>query len=357
MIVAVAVYLVLAGVDSESFEGHSIAVDRPSVKLGVLYPGSHATTSVPFRLTNRRRAPIEFGKPTTTCWCLEPQLPSRSLAPGKSMSVEVRLKELKTYGPFLERVEIPTNDPEVSNLRLTVSGEFWPIVMLNPSVLRFDPIRVGETATQGVELVAHDGKPFSIRSAEFDSENFDVDFVSNVTAKSNRLRVTFRPRSGDPPEIHREFKLRIAHPKVSAVALRVVAQVAAPFVAIPPRLLALRTEPGGLTERSFEIEGPTSHVPVVQSISVVDGPWEVSKWRSKTSNVQNRARIDVLLKSPDTLGLHTGSIQVSCEPAGLGGSAAEIRLPFSGFVRKSLTNPPSSDERESKPNPTEAHPE
>ncbi|WP_298868787.1 DUF1573 domain-containing protein [uncultured Gimesia sp.] len=95
-------------------------VEKPLYEFGEMAVGQ--TLSHKFILKNEGEVPLEVKKGTTTCKCTLSEMKDNSVAPGKSIEIELTWTPKSTQEIFGQTATVYTNDPKNQELKLQIRG-------------------------------------------------------------------------------------------------------------------------------------------------------------------------------------------------------------------------------------------
>ncbi len=160
-----------------------------------------------FTVKNGGDAPLTLKVAFTTCKCTVGIAQDASIAPGQSTEVRLEWVANVGAGSFRQSASLDTNDPLHSQISLDIVGEVIENHIIEPASFVFDLIRVGESKSARVAVMATIDGPLTIDRPEFTNaatrEYFDVRIepasrgdLPDPTAKSGAfVTVTVRPNA------------------------------------------------------------------------------------------------------------------------------------------------------------------
>ncbi len=146
------------------------------IQFGVVPPGTRVVQRVSVKYSGRNRdwKLTEVVAPSPALKASFTEV-SRGglLRGGVEYHVEVVLQAGTEPGPLNETVYVKTNDPAQPLLRIAVSAVIAAVVECSPAQVQFDPVPLGQTATQRVLVRA--ARPFRILSVEGEGQGISVE--------------------------------------------------------------------------------------------------------------------------------------------------------------------------------------
>ncbi|RIK77399.1 MAG: hypothetical protein DCC67_12740 [Planctomycetota bacterium] len=148
------------------------AVDETTYNFGKMESGATQRRAFPIRNAGRIPLTVEFV--SHTCKCTEVLLDGQHaepgvtavVKPGEQIEVVLEWEAPPTAGPFRHGATFTTNDPARSRLELTVEGDVVESTTLEPSILSFGTVQVGQAGRAevyvmsflepGVEVLSHE---------------------------------------------------------------------------------------------------------------------------------------------------------------------------------------------------------
>ncbi|MGE3315733.1 MAG: DUF1573 domain-containing protein [Planctomycetaceae bacterium] len=86
-----------------------------------------------FRIKNEGTVPLKLSKGSTTCKCTISNLPTRELAPGGTVEIEISWTPRELDNNFRKEARIQTNDPDNAEIKLKVFGKVVQEFIVAPS--------------------------------------------------------------------------------------------------------------------------------------------------------------------------------------------------------------------------------
>jgi hypothetical protein len=116
-------------------------------------------------VTNKRDTPLTIGSVQPMCSCMT-EKSDRSIAPGKTGTISLRLETADYSGPVTEAALIQWVDSAVPVTRVELKLDVKPVLQVLPKKLVRFKAALGKVVTQSVDLKAADGKPFKVTGVE-----------------------------------------------------------------------------------------------------------------------------------------------------------------------------------------------
>ncbi len=153
-----------------------VSLQPGAIQFGVVPPGTRMVHRVQVKYSGRNRD-WKLTEAVAPSPALKVSLTEVSrgglLRGGVEYQVDVALHAGTEPGPLNETVYIKTNDPAQPVLRIAVSAVIAAVVECSPAQVQFDPVPLGQTATQRVLVRA--ARPFRILSVEGEGQGISVE--------------------------------------------------------------------------------------------------------------------------------------------------------------------------------------
>jgi len=121
-------------------------------KFGKIERGT--SMSHAFKIRNVGDAPLHVEVGSTTCKCTVGNLPKNDVEPNEETEVLLEWTAKTGPGPFRHGATLLTNDPLHSRIELYVEGQVVDSTSMSPAELVFGAVRVGETQTSHLYVMA-----------------------------------------------------------------------------------------------------------------------------------------------------------------------------------------------------------
>jgi hypothetical protein len=122
-----------------------LVVDNPNYDFGEFWPDAKLYHE--FILTNNGEHPVEILSVKPSCGCTVAETYDRVIAPGSIGKIPVSLKPEKVSGKFQKNVNVTTDLPSQSSLRLTVKGNARKFIEIEPRFFNFGTIQESDSAS------------------------------------------------------------------------------------------------------------------------------------------------------------------------------------------------------------------
>lgn len=222
-------------------------VGGTSHDFGTMQQGSSKSHAFTFR--NIGTAPMELEVAGSSCRCTIGKLTKSSLAPGEETEVALQWKATGVLDKFSQTATIATNDPEHSQVLLSVKGIVARTVLIEPPSITLGDVSVSEGVARSAFVFGYGEEPLEVKNVEWADQH---------TADMVEIKVT-------PVEIDKE---KFAHHERANGAARIdlVFKSGMPLGPINSRL-SIETNIKNVTDVDFPVTGT-----VVGDIQVLAGP-------------------------------------------------------------------------------------
>ncbi|MBA2225885.1 DUF1573 domain-containing protein [Thermogemmata fonticola] len=153
-----------------------VSLQPGAIQFGVVPPGTRVVQRVLIKYSGRNRdwKLTEVVAPSPALGASLTEV-SRGglLRGGVEYHVDVVLQAGTEPGPLNETVYVKTNDPAQPVLRIAVSAVIAAVVECSPAQVQFDPVPLGQSATQRVLVRA--ARPFRILGVEGEGQGVSVE--------------------------------------------------------------------------------------------------------------------------------------------------------------------------------------
>ena len=201
-----------------------VSVNPGAVAFGTVPPGTKSAQAVKVEYKGRMRdwritdvaAPhgpfdVQVGEPTR----------GGPLRGGAEYTVTVALKATAPPGPLADTITLRTNDPANPVITLTVSGAVAVPLEVAPARVRFEPVAVGQSASQRVLVRA--GRPFRVLGVDGAAGDLTVELPATTNPLPlHAITVKFDPTRIGP--VAAELRVRTDLDGGAAVTIPVEAE-------------------------------------------------------------------------------------------------------------------------------------
>ncbi len=136
--------------------------------FGTMQQGSKKTHTFMFK--NIGSAPMNLELGPTSCRCTIGNLKDSMLQPGEETGVTLEWKATGVLDEFSQTATIITNDPDHRNVLLTVRGIVARTILIEPAVINFGDISVGEKAERTAYVFGYGEHPLEVKKVVWGDE-------------------------------------------------------------------------------------------------------------------------------------------------------------------------------------------
>ena len=172
------------------FAAPQIACDLPEINFGRAGEGEAIEKGFLIRNTGDEDLLISRIIPSCTS-CTIINVATNRVAPGRSLSVPVRLNLGGFQGAITKTITVESNDPVTPRFPLTLKGEVVSDIILRPAVLAFGQLVEGVPAEQEVSLKAGEGHVLNVTGVDCAQGIFKPELMVEEAGKSYRIKVRF----------------------------------------------------------------------------------------------------------------------------------------------------------------------
>jgi hypothetical protein len=281
----------------------------------------------PLTLRNEGDSILRILKIDTSCGCTAGVPADSIVPPGKEVQIDVAFSTREYEGPQEKTLTIHTNDPGEPLVRVTVVADVKAYVRMDPTIIHFDPVHRGETASQKIRFSADKGFGLTIGNIDGGEDHFKITKEPAKSSNEEAIDLVFTLRTDAPPGQFRSImKIKTKGKIERTFDLLATGDVISYFVVGSDVRVRMPTMADG--------KSATAHVPITcdgdkpykLSAVVSDLPYLTAKL------VQNVKDYDVVLavdpKAP--AGDYLGKVDIkTTDPA-----QPVIQLLVKGYVRK-----------------------
>jgi len=134
-----------------------------------------------FKIRNVGEAPLRVDVTSTTCKCTVGDLSKNEIGPNEESDVLLEWVAKTGPGPFRHGAILSTNDPKQSSIELTVEGQVVESSSMSSSEMIFGTVRVGESATANIYLMAFLDQDVKVLDYEISDEALAEKIEINIT--------------------------------------------------------------------------------------------------------------------------------------------------------------------------------
>src|SRR5581483_185385 len=125
-----------------------------------------------FTFTNTGDARLDVMDVHPSCGCTVAGDWTRAVEPGKTGRIPLKLTLPYHGGQVVKNIQVRTNDPAQANIALTLQGDVWVPVEVEPLAASLGVLRQGEVKTATLKVTNRQNHPLQILSVKSDSPIF-----------------------------------------------------------------------------------------------------------------------------------------------------------------------------------------
>jgi hypothetical protein len=205
-----------------------------------------------FKIMNAGTAPLELGKPKTSCGCTVAALAKTKLEPGEETTISAELKLTNRQGELTKSITVPSNDPDKPLFELKLEGVAVAAINIEPKYANFGRIMDAAPQERKITLTANKpGLAFNIQDVKSTSEKFEADLKTLEDGKSYELTIKTAPDM-EPGLISGAITLQTDYAKRPVMQVRVNGQVVGP-IDVLPNSINVSYAPGETTSQWLQV--------------------------------------------------------------------------------------------------------
>lgn len=217
-----------------------------------------------FTIVNVGTAPLELGKPKTSCGCTVAALQKTVLAPGEETTIAAELKLAGKQGDLTKSISVPSNDPEKPLYELKLVGVAVAAITMEPQYANFGTIADEDVHERTVIITAtKPGLTFNVQEVKSSSDEFEAELKTLEEGTKYEVTVKTKP-SLEPGNYAGAVTLQTDYANRPVLQVRMNAQVVGALDVLPNSINIsyapgetssqwLQVRPGRVSE--FEITG------------------------------------------------------------------------------------------------------
>jgi hypothetical protein len=173
------------------------AVDQPTFDFGTVAQGKKVDHS--FTIKNSGDAPLTIGQVSTSCGCTVAEVSSRTVPPGKSSTIKASFNSTNFSGKISKTIYVHTNDPKTPVYNLTIKGNLFELIEVNPKQLNLGEIKVGTKKETTISIENKGTQPITVISAKTAMPQVTAKILKKKLKKgeSGTISVAVTPRASD----------------------------------------------------------------------------------------------------------------------------------------------------------------
>jgi len=151
-----------------------------------------------FVLHNSGKAMLVLGKSQQSCQCTVANISRKEIPPGETAEVAVEWKPVNMFGEITKLVTLPTNDPDMQSLVLTIKGTVLKNWRFDVPTVDYQEMGLRETKEKVAHLLLYQPEPGEITGFQWENESaadyLDFNFEPLTPAELAAMKPV--PKSG-----------------------------------------------------------------------------------------------------------------------------------------------------------------
>ena len=294
-----------------------MAFEELNYDFGIAGPGDRITHI--FKFTNAGSEPLQITRVSTSCGCTAALLSKKEIFPGGSEEIRATFKTKRFEGIQETTITVYSNDPDDSNIDLTIIGAIKRDVAVVPQGINFGDVQKGETVTSKVKLLQLSQNKLVLHRIEVNEKylNATTSRFRDENSRGFNIDITLEPEApvgalNEVITLHTNLKRR---PRIDVpVWANILGRIQ-----VQPKILSLGTiSKGGKISQPITVsssDGKRFHVlkitcdlPFIHLQSSVDKKNNVVKISGTIDKVSPAGRlsgrIDIYTDEPDQSVVH-----------------------------------------------------
>ena len=223
-----------------------ISFETPVFKFGKVRQGEEIRHD--FKFTNRGSQTLIIEDVRPSCGCTTAGQWVKSLEPGQSGVIPIKLNTDRFKGPLTKSVTVRSNDPKRTNVYLKIEGEVWTALSVDPMVAAFPAIKdLQQVSTKSIRISNQTETPLVIRNLRVASGPFKASIKTVEEGKLYDITVeTVPPLSYGANRADIQFETNLK--ESPTVKVSASAYVMAPVQVVPNRVML----PNGVLQKPLK---------------------------------------------------------------------------------------------------------
>jgi len=181
-------------------------------------------------LRNEGDAPLRILKIESSCGCAVGLASDSTVAPGQEVKFTVTFSTKEYSGPQEKKITIRSNDPAEPSVTIPVRADIHVLLRLSEETVRFDPVRLGGTASRQVKVSADKDAGLEIGGIRGGEEYLTATLKRDSSAQEEVIWVILSIKPDAPPGLFREtLTLTTTKPKSTRTKITVIGSIVSYF--------------------------------------------------------------------------------------------------------------------------------
>ena len=207
-------------------KGGSLEFERTLFDFGRIKRGEVVTASFPFK--NSGQGPVSILGVQSPCGCTSVKFERGKIyKPGEKDTIEVSFDSSDFDKPVVKPVIVITNEVRLPNRTLTISGRVEPEFIVDPPVVDFGELRVGQGGKKEVIIDPVTKQSQKVAQLTLDDRSKNSKFLDiEISRKSERYAINVNLKNGIPAGFFKEdIFLKLSGAKLGVLKLPVRADI------------------------------------------------------------------------------------------------------------------------------------
>lgn len=267
-----------------------------------------------YRFKNGGKGVLTINQVQASCGCTAAVVSEehRTRQPGEEGEIKVVFNSQGRTGSQHKIITVHSNDPQRSQVQLSLKGEVRSVLDIQPPILSFGEVFRGSfPEPKDVKLIATDGQTFAVQGVRQSSDDLDVKWLQNPDG-STTLKIGIAAKDNLVPKPFNErLDIQTTHPKKPNLTLPVSWNLMGEITASPNLLTLVARHEQPNPEQSFTVVKRTEGSFAIQEVwglpeylestveTILPGKQYGVKIRLKGQAPPNQVRVQVKVMTDD----------------------------------------------------------
>jgi len=240
------------GTEATLGEAPHIEFDALTFNFGKVDQGQDVSHAFKFRNTGDSELIIE--KVQSSCGCTAALASSKNIGPGEEGEIRATFKTKGYQGRSTKAIRVQTNDPNVANITLRLTGEILTEVMVKPRSLNFGNLKRGTTTGREIDVTFSSDEEIQIKKIESTSEHFKTAVEPYESEAGRGAKITVSAKADIPlGRIKEKILVHTTSSKSPTLTVPIYVYVQGDITVSPMVLSFSKTSAGGVKERDLKV--------------------------------------------------------------------------------------------------------
>lgn len=215
----------------------------------------NAKSEFVFEIENPFTTDLHIAGVRTSCGCTTPKILKKTITTYEKGGILTVYNTDRFQGRRSATLTVTFDRPHFAEVQLTVQGNIRNDIEINPGVITFGAVDMGQTSEQKAQVRYQGRRSWEVVGLRGESEYFDIDFV-RLGNHSNAFEIVARLKPNAPVGYFQEQVILMTnHPDGSEFPLSVEGRIVPPVV-IGPAVLHLGViQPGQTVSKKIVVRG------------------------------------------------------------------------------------------------------